>query len=419
MIIQPKVRGFICTTAHPDGCARAVQDQINWVKRQPPFDGPKKVLVVGASTGYGLASRIATCFGSGAATLGVFFERPAAGKRTATAGWYNSAAFHEAARNAGYYAHSINGDAFSDEIKAETIAAIREDLQEVDLVVYSLASPRRTHPRTGENFSSVLKPLGGTYTNKTVHVQTGEVSDIAIDPANEEEIAHTIAVMGGEDWQMWIEALDEAGVLADGVLTIAYTYIGPEITHPVYRDGTIGHAKNHLENTAKALDEYLQAKSGSAHISVNKAMVTQSSAAIPVVPLYISLLYKVMKEKGCHESCIEQMHRLFADCLYADASTDAEGTHPHRRPGNARRRAAGSRCTVGASQLRQPRSSVGYRELSCGISRPFRLWLCGRGLLGGRRSRARAVVKGRRMTRNREIELRFLSPHRVFSNWHF
>ena len=290
MIIQPKVRGFICTTAHPDGCARAVQDQIDWVKRQPPFDGPKKVLVVGASTGYGLASRIATCFGAGAATLGVFFERPASGKRTATAGWYNSAAFHEAARNDGYYARSINGDAFSDEIKAETIAAIREDLQAVDLVVYSLASPRRTHPRTGENFSSVLKPLGGTYTNKTVNVQSGEVSDIAIDPANEEEIAHTIAVMGGEDWQMWIEALDEAGVLADGVRTITYTYIGPEITHPVYRDGTIGQAKNHLENTAKALDEYLQARGGSAHISVNKAMVTQSSAAIPVVPLYISLI---------------------------------------------------------------------------------------------------------------------------------
>jgi len=325
MIIQPKVRGFICTTAHPDGCARAVQDQIDWVKRQPSFDGPKKVLVVGASTGYGLASRIATCFGAGAATLGVFFERPAAGKRTATAGWYNSAAFHEAARNDGHYTRSINGDAFSDEIKAETIAAIRKDLQEVDLVVYSLASPRRIHPRTGENFSSVLKPLGGTYTNKTVHVQTGEVSDIAIDPANEEEIAHTIAVMGGEDWQMWIEALAEAGVLADGVRTIAYTYIGPEVTHPVYRDGTIGHAKNHLENTAKALDEYLQARSGSAHISVNKAMVTQSSAAIPVVPLYISLLYKVMKEKGCHESCIEQMYRLFACYLYADASTDAEG----------------------------------------------------------------------------------------------
>ncbi len=193
------------------------------------------------------------------------------------------------------------------------------------MVVYSLASPRRTHPRSGENFSSVLKPIGTSYTNKTVHVQTGEVSDIAIDSASEEEIAHTIAVMGGEDWQMWIEALDKAGVLADGVRTVAYTYIGPEITHPVYRDGTIGQAKNHLEKTAKTLDEYLQARSGSAHISVNKAMVTQSSAAIPVVPLYISLLYKVMKEKGCHESCIEQMHRLFAGCLYAEAPTDAEG----------------------------------------------------------------------------------------------
>lgn len=327
MIIQPKVRGFICTTAHPDGCARAVQDQIDWVKRQPPFNGPKKVLVIGASTGYGLASRIATCFGAGAATLGVFFERPASGRRTATAGWYNSAAFHQAARNAGHYARSINGDAFSDAIKAETVAAIREDLQAVDLVVYSVAAPRRTHPRTGENFSSVLKPIGGSYTSKTVHVQTGEVSAIAIDPASEEEIAHTIAVMGGDDWQMWIDGLGKAGVLADGVRTVAYTYIGPEVTHPVYRDGTIGRAKNHLEKTAKALGEYLQARGGSAHICVNKAMVTQSSAAIPVVPLYISLLYKVMKEKGCHESCIEQMHRLFADNLYADtnAATDAEG----------------------------------------------------------------------------------------------
>jgi len=325
MIIQPKVRGFICTTAHPDGCARAVQDQVDWVQRQTPFDGPKKVLVVGASTGYGLASRIATCFGARAATLGVFFERPAARSRTASAGWYNSAAFHQAARNAGHYARSINGDAFSDAIKAETIAAIREDLQAVDLVVYSLASPRRTHPRTGENFSSVLKPIGGTYTNKTVNVQSGEVSAIAIDPASEEETAHTIAVMGGEDWQMWIEALAEAGVLADGVRTVAYTYIGPEITHAVYRDGTIGQAKAHLEKTAQTLDAYLQARSGRAHISVNKAMVTQSSAAIPVLPLYISLLYKVMKEKGCHENCIEQMHRLFADCLYAEASTDDAG----------------------------------------------------------------------------------------------
>ena len=325
MVIQPKIRGFICTTAHPDGCAKAVQDQIEWVEGQAHFDGPQKVLVVGASTGYGLASRIATCFGAGAATLGVFFERPANGKRTATAGWYNTVGFERAAREAGHYARSINGDAFSDEIKAETIAAIKEDLGTVDLVVYSLASPRRIHPQSGECFSSVLKPIGKAYTSKTVDVQTGEVSAVTIDEASEEEIAHTTAVMGGEDWEMWIRALDEAGVLAAKVRTVAYTYIGPEITRPVYRDGTIGQAKEHLEQTAQTLDKYLQSKEGSAHVSVNKAMVTQSSAAIPVVPLYISLLYKVMKEKECHESCIEQMYRLFNDRLYADVPTDAEG----------------------------------------------------------------------------------------------
>lgn len=327
MIIQPKIRGFICTTAHPEGCARAVQDQIDWVKAQAPFDGPKKVLVIGSSTGYGLASRIAASFGADAATLGVFFERPADKKRTASAGWYNTVGFEKAARAAGHYARSINGDAFSDEIKAQTIAAIKEDLQQVDLVVYSLASPRRTHPKTGESFSSVLKPIGDSYTSKTVNVQTGEVSDISIETASEEEIAHTTAVMGGEDWEMWIHALDEAGVLAEGVRTVAYTYIGPELTHPVYRDGTIGRAKNHLEQTGLTLNEYLQNKNGSAHVSTNKAMVTQSSAAIPVVPLYISLLYKIMKEKDCHENCIQQMYRLFADRLYTDAppATDDQG----------------------------------------------------------------------------------------------
>ena len=327
MIIQPKIRGFICTTAHPEGCARAVQDQVDWVKTQAPFDGPKKVLVIGSSTGYGLASRIAASFGAGAGTLGVFFERPADKKRTASAGWYNTAGFEKAARAAGHYARSINGDAFSDEIKAQTIAAIKEDLQQVDLVVYSLASPRRTHPKTGESFSSVLKPIGDAYSSKTVNVQTGEVSDISIETASEEEIAHTTAVMGGEDWEMWIHALDEAGVLAEGVRTVAYTYIGPELTHPVYRDGTIGRAKNHLEQTGLTLNEYLQNKNGSAHVSTNKAMVTQSSAAIPVVPLYISLLYKIMKEKDCHENCIQQMYRLFADRLYTDAppATDDQG----------------------------------------------------------------------------------------------
>ena len=327
MIIQPKIRGFICTTAHPEGCARAVQDQIDWVNAQAPFDGPTKVLVIGSSTGYGLASRIAASFGAGASTLGVFFERPADKKRTASAGWYNTVAFENAARTAGHYARSINGDAFSDEIKAQTIAAIKEDLQQVDLVVYSLASPRRTHPKTGESFSSVLKPIGDSYSSKTVNVQTGEVSDISIETASEEEIAHTTAVMGGEDWEMWIHALDGAGVLAEGVHTVAYTYIGPELTHPVYRDGTIGRAKNHLEQTGLTLNEYLQNKNGSAHVSTNKAMVTQSSAAIPVVPLYISLLYKIMKEKDCHENCIQQMYRLFADRLYTDAppATDDQG----------------------------------------------------------------------------------------------
>ena len=327
MIIQPKIRGFICTTAHPEGCARAVQDQIDWVKAQAPFGGPTKVLVIGSSTGYGLASRIAASFGAGASTLGVFFERPADKKRTASAGWYNTVGFENAARAAGHYARSINGDAFSDEIKAQTIAAIKEDLQQVDLVVYSLASPRRTHPKTGEIFSSVLKPIGDSYTSKTVNVQTGEVSDISIETASEEEIAHTTAVMGGEDWEMWIHALDGAGVLAEGVRTVAYTYIGPELTHPVYRDGTIGRAKNHLEQTGLTLNEYLQNKNGSAHVSTNKAMVTQSSAAIPVVPLYISLLYKIMKEKNCHENCIQQMYRLFADRLYTDAppATDDQG----------------------------------------------------------------------------------------------
>ena len=327
MIIQPKIRGFICTTAHPEGCARAVQDQIDWVKAQAPFGGPTKVLVIGSSTGYGLASRIAASFGAGASTLGVFFERPADKKRTASAGWYNTVGFENAARAAGHYARSINGDAFSDEIKAQTIAAIKEDLQQVDLVVYSLASPRRTHPKTGESFSSVLKPIGDSYSSKTVNVQTGEVSDISIETASEEEIAHTTAVMGGEDWEMWIHALDGAGVLAEGVRTVAYTYIGPELTHPVYRDGTIGRAKNHLEQTGLTLNEYLQNKNGSAHVSTNKAMVTQSSAAIPVVPLYISLLYKIMKEKDCHENCIQQMYRLFADRLYTDAppATDDQG----------------------------------------------------------------------------------------------
>jgi enoyl-[acyl-carrier protein] reductase/trans-2-enoyl-CoA reductase (NAD+) len=327
LIIKPKVRGFICTTAHPVGCAYQVQEQVNYVKSQNPIEGPKKVLVIGASTGYGLASRIAATFGAGADTIGVFFERPASDDRTASAGWYNTVEFEKQAREAGYFAESINGDAFSDEIKQQTIDLIRANMGQVDMVVYSLASPRRTHPKTGEVFSSVLKPLGGTYSNKTVNFHSGEVTEVTIEAANEEEIRQTVAVMGGEDWEMWIHALQEAGVLADGATTLAYSYIGPEITQAVYREGTIGRAKDHLEATALSLNSQLQATGGRAYVSVNKALVTQSSSAIPVVPLYISLLFKVMKEKGLHEGCIEQMYRLFSDQLFNGnkAAVDEKG----------------------------------------------------------------------------------------------
>jgi len=319
MIIKPKTRGFICTTAHPAGCAQNVQEQIDYVKKQGLKKGPKKVLVIGSSTGYGLASRIVSTFGAGADTLGIFFEKPASDNRTATAGWYNTAAFERKAKEAGFYAKSINGDAFSDKVKEQAVEIIKKDLGKVDLVVYSLAAPRRIHPITGESFNSVLKPIGKVYTNKTVDFHNGEVSEISINPADEEEIRQTVAVMGGEDWEMWIQALQSAGVLANGVTTVAYSYIGPEITHAVYREGTIGKAKDHLESTAQALSCRLRELDGRAFVSVNKALVTQSSSAIPVVPLYISLLYKVMKEKGTHEGCIEQMYRLFADRLYSDS----------------------------------------------------------------------------------------------------
>ena len=318
MIVKPRVRGFICTTAHPVGCAKHVEEQIEYVKQKPKGKGPKKVLVIGASTGYGLASRIVASFGFGADTIGVFFEKPASGGRTATAGWYNTAAFEKLARDAGYYAKSINGDAFSNEIKAQTIEQIKQDFGKVDLVVYSLAAPKRVHPDTGELFSSVIKPIGAPFTNKTVNFQTGKISEITVEPATEEEIQHTVAVMGGEDWKMWVDALLEADVLADHAQTIAYSYIGPDITHAIYRTGTIGRAKDDLEETARKLDQELQEKiKGHAYVSVNKALVTQSSAAIPVVPLYISLLYKEMKKRGIHEDWIQQMYRLFVEKLYA------------------------------------------------------------------------------------------------------
>ena len=321
MIIQPRTRGFICLTAHPDGALQNVKNQIEYVKSKGEIkNGPKKVLVIGASTGFGIASRITAAFGSGAATIGVFFEKPASEGKMGTAGWYNSAAFEKEAHAAGLYAKSINGDAFSDEVKQQTIDLIKKDLGQVDLVVYSLASPRRTHPKTGVAYASVLKPIGQPFTNKTVDFHTGVVSDITINPVeNEEDIANTIAVMGGEDWKFWIEDLKAAGVLAEGVKTVAYSYIGPELTFPIYRNGTIGQAKNDLEATVSILNEELKDLHGKSYVSVNKALVTQSSSAIPVVPLYISLLYKVMKEKGTHEGTIEQMQRLFADRLYSES----------------------------------------------------------------------------------------------------
>ncbi len=320
MIIQPKVRGFICTAAHPQGCLQAVQEQVDYVKAQTKLPtGPKNVLVIGASTGYGLASRIAASFGAGADTVGVFFERPAEGKRTASPGWYNTAAFEKLARAAGYKAHSINGDAFSHDIKNQTIALLK-NLGPVDLVIYSIASPRRTHPDTGQTFSSVLKPIGKSYKNKTVDPLNEVVKEIEIEPATADEIAATEMVMGGEDWAMWIDQLLAAGLLAKNAITLAYSYIGPELTHPIYKDGTIGMAKQHLHQTAQQLDCRLNAIGGRALISVNKAVVTQASSAIPVVPLYISLLFKIMKEQGTHEGCIEQSFRLFSDRLYCQGA---------------------------------------------------------------------------------------------------
>ena len=318
MIIKPKVRGFVCVTAHPVGCAAHVQSWIDHVKAKGPIaNGPKKVLVIGSSTGYGLASRVTAAFGSGAATLGIFFERPSEEGRPATPGWYNTIAFTKAAQAAGLYAGNVNGDAFSEDIKRQALDKIRADLGQVDLVIYSLASPRRVHPKTGAVHKSALKPVGASYTNKTVDTDKGIVSPITIEPANEQEIADTTTVMGGEDWEMWIDALADAKLLAPGAKSVAYSYIGPEVTWAIYKNGTIGLAKNDLERAAKAIDAKLRASGGSACISVNKALVTQASSAIPVVPLYISILYKIMKAKGTHEGCIEQMQRLFATQLYA------------------------------------------------------------------------------------------------------
>lgn len=311
MVISPRVKGFICITAHPDGCRENVRRQIEYVEKNGKMENsPKNVLIIGASTGYGLASRIALAFGGGANTLGIMFEKSATATRTATPGYYNTEAFEAFAKEKGLYAETINGDAFSVECKEKTIQKIREDLGKVDMVIYSLAAPRRTTP-DGQTYTSVLKPVGEAFTNLSWNAKDNSLTTVTLEPANEEEIAATVKVMGGEDWMDWIEALHTADVLSEDVVTVAYSYIGPELTYPIYKDGTIGRAKKNLKECSDRMNEKYQGQGIRSYVSVNKAVVTQASAAIPVVPLYFMILYKVMKEKHLHEGCIEQMDRLF------------------------------------------------------------------------------------------------------------
>ncbi len=322
MVIQPKVRGFICTTAHPVGCAENVQQQINYIKSKGILsNGPKKVLVIGASTGYGLASRIQAAFGSGAATIGVFFEKPGIAKKTGSAGWYHAAAFDHKAKAQGLYAKNINGDAFSDECRQQVISLIKEDLGKVDLVVYSLAAPARKLPDTGELVRSVLKPIGKVYETTALDTNKNEIITARIEPASEQEIINTTRVMGGEDWMLWINALLEANVLAPEAKTVAYSYIGTNLTWPIYWHGTLGKAKAHLEQSCQEIQKLLATISGDARVAVLKSVVTQASAAIPVMPLYISMVFKIMKAKGLHEGCIEQIQRLFKSGLYNQTPT--------------------------------------------------------------------------------------------------
>jgi enoyl-[acyl-carrier protein] reductase/trans-2-enoyl-CoA reductase (NAD+) len=327
MIIKPKIRGFMCVSAHPVGCEANVRQQIDHVKAQGAIaGGPKKVLVIGASTGYGLAARITAAFGCGAATLGLFFERAGEETRLGSAGWYNSAAFHKFAEGEGLYAKSINGDAYSDEIKQKTIEVIKQDLGQVDLVIYSLASPRRKHPKTGEVFNSTLKPIGAPLTQRGLDTDKVVIKTVTLEAATQDDIDQTVAVMGGEDWQMWIDALDEAGVLAPGAKTTAFTYVGEKVTRAIYWNGTIGAAKQDLDKKVLDIRKKLAATGGDARVSVLKAVVTQASSAIPVMPLYLSTLFMVMKARGTHEGCIEQIYTLYKDNLYGSSPTlDAEG----------------------------------------------------------------------------------------------
>lgn len=322
MVVKPKIRGFICTTAHPEGCAENVKRQINFIQSKPKFNCKKNVLVIGCSTGYGLASRIACAFGGNASTIGVMFEHPATNKRTATSGWYNTATFEKIAMNNNLYAKTINGDAFSQEIKDQVINVIKSDLGKVDMVIYSLAAPRRTMTDSTK-VSSVLKTIDKEYTNKTIDLNNNTLNEVTIPCANEQEIENTIRVMGGEDWKNWITSLKKADAIANDAITVAYSYVGPEITFPIYAEGTIGMAKNHLLKTANEITNSMDGIK--AYISVNKALVTQSSAAIPIVPLYITILYKIMKERGVHEGCIEQMYRLFGEKFGSNLNFDEKG----------------------------------------------------------------------------------------------
>jgi enoyl-[acyl-carrier protein] reductase/trans-2-enoyl-CoA reductase (NAD+) len=320
MVIQPKIRGFICTNAHPVGCAEHVAEQITYVKQQGPVsNGPKNVLVIGASTGYGLASRITAAFGSGAKTLGIFFEKEATEGKTGSAGWYNTAAFEAAAKAEGLWNKHLNGDAFTDELKSQAINIIRSEMGKIDLVVYSLAAPRRKDPVSGEVYSSVLKPIGQAYTAKNLNTSKREIESVSVEPANDDEIFNTVKVMGGEDWERWLDQLHAAGVLAENCQTVAYTYIGKELTWPIYGKATIGRAKEDLDRAATAITTKLKAQNGHAYVASLKALVTQASSAIPIMPLYISLLYRVMKAEGSHEGCIEQIYGLFNQCLYNSA----------------------------------------------------------------------------------------------------
>ncbi|MGR5285608.1 enoyl-ACP reductase FabV [Vibrio maritimus] len=325
MIIKPRIRGFICTTTHPVGCEANVKEQIAYTKAQGPIaDAPKRVLVVGSSSGYGLSSRIAAAFGGGAATIGVFFEKPGTERKPGTAGFYNSAAFDKLAKEEGLYSKSVNGDAFSHEAKQKVIDLIKEDLGQIDMVVYSLASPVRKLPETGELVRSSLKPIGEAYTSTAVDTNSDKIIEASVEPATEQEIADTVTVMGGEDWELWVNALSDAGVLAHGCKTVAYSYIGTELTWPIYWEGALGKAKMDLDRAATELNAKLSQTGGSANVAVLKSVVTQASSAIPVMPLYIAMVFKKMREEGIHEGCMEQIFRMFSQRLYKADGSAAE-----------------------------------------------------------------------------------------------